>query len=117
MPVPLIFANAKTDCILQNPNHIAYGNVSRQVAAQKMYQQKFRDAEQALKSRKRSLQKSIADVLDGAASRIYAILEKFGVFEGMEEELTYEMVRLAYRFDREEAKKYPKEMEAKMKGQ
>jgi hypothetical protein len=73
--------------------------------------------EQALKSRGRSSQKSIADVLDGAVSKIYAILEKFGVFEGMEEELTYEMVRLAYGFDREEVKKYLNEMEAKMKGQ
>lgn len=117
MPFPLIFADAKTDCILQNPDHIAYGNVSRQVVARKMYQQKFRDAEQALESRGRPLQKSIADVLDGAASRIYAILEKFGVFEGMEEELTYEMVRLAYGFDREETKRYLNEMEAKMKGQ
>jgi hypothetical protein len=37
MPFPLIFADAKTDCILQNPDHIVYGNVSRQVAVQKMY--------------------------------------------------------------------------------
>lgn len=55
-------------------------------------------------------------MLDGAASRIYAILDKFGVFKGMEEKLTYEMVRLAYGFNREEAKKYLNEMEAKMKG-
>jgi hypothetical protein len=34
----------------------------------------------------------------------------------MEEELTYEMVRLAYGFDRKEAKNYLNEMEAKMKG-
>jgi hypothetical protein len=54
-------------------------------------------------------------VLDSAASRIYAILEKFGVFEGIEEELTSETVRLAYGFDREEAKKYLNEMGAKMK--
>ncbi|TAQ84345.1 hypothetical protein B7494_g7333 [Chlorociboria aeruginascens] len=49
--------------------------------------------------------------LDRAASGIYAMLEKLGVFGGME------MVRLAYGFDREEAKKYLNEMEAKMKGQ
>lgn len=116
MPFPLISADAKIDCILKNPDHIAHRNVSRQVAARKMYRQKFRDAQQALESRGRSLQKSIADMLDGAASRIYAILEKFGVFEGMEEELTYEMARLAYGFNREEAKKYLNEMEAKMKG-
>jgi hypothetical protein len=45
------------------------------------------------------------------------MLEKFGVFGGMEEELTYEMVRLAYGFDREEAKKYLNKIEAKIKGQ
>ncbi|KAK0127973.1 hypothetical protein ONS96_007467 [Cadophora gregata f. sp. sojae] len=117
MPFPLIAADAKTDYILQNPDHIAHRNVSRQVAARKMYKQKFRDAEQALESKGRPLQKSIADVLDGAASRIYALLEKVGVFQGMEEELTYEMVRLAYGFDGDEAKKYLNEMEAKMKGE
>lgn len=116
MPFPLIFDYAKIDYILQDPDHIAHRNVSRQVAARKMYRQKFRDAQQELESRGRSLQKSIADVLAGAASRIYAILEKFGVFEGMEEELTYIMVRLAYGFSREETKKYINEMEAKMKG-
>lgn len=115
MPFLLISADPKTDCILQNPDHIAHRNVSPQVAARKMYRQKFRDAEQALESRGRSLQKSIADVLDEAASRIYAILEKFRVFEGMEEELTYEMVLLVHGFDREEAKKYLIEKETNMK--
>ncbi len=62
----------------------------------------------------RPLQKSIAGVLDRAASRIYAIL---GVCEVIEEELSYEMVRSAYGFDREEANKYLNEMEVKMKGQ
>ncbi|KAJ8065174.1 hypothetical protein OCU04_005886 [Sclerotinia nivalis] len=47
MPFPLISADAETDYILQNPDHIAHRNVSRQVTAQKMYRQKFRDAEQA----------------------------------------------------------------------
>jgi len=60
------------------------------------------------------LSRSIADVMDGAASRIYAILEKIGVFRSMEKELTYEMVRLTFEFDGEEAEKYLNEMEAKM---
>jgi hypothetical protein len=54
--------------------------------------------------------------MHGAASRIYAIAEKIGVFGGMEEELTYELVRLGFGFDGEEAKKYLSEMEAEMKG-
>lgn len=117
MPFPLISDDAETECILQDPNHIAHNNVSRQVAAQRMYRQKFRDAEQALEETGRPLQRSIADVLDGAASRIYAILEKFGVFEGMEEELTYEMVRLGYGYGREQAEQYLQKMEAAMRRQ
>jgi hypothetical protein len=34
--------------------------------------------------------------LDGKASRIYGLVEKIGVFHGMEEKLTYELVRLGY---------------------
>lgn len=41
MPFPLISADAKINYILQNPDHIAHRNVSRQVAARKMYRQKF----------------------------------------------------------------------------
>ncbi|RDL40602.1 Uncharacterized protein BP5553_00581 [Venustampulla echinocandica] len=117
MPFPLISPDAETECILHDPDHIAHHNVSRQVAARSLYRQKFRDAEQALDSRGRSLRKSIADTLDGPASRIYAILGKPDVFDGMEEELTYEMVRLAYGFDDEEVKEYLHKMDAKMMGQ
>lgn len=52
----------------------------------------------------------------GAASRIYAIAEKIGIFGGMEEELTYEMVRLAFGFAYEEAKTYLNKMEAELEG-
>jgi len=41
IPFPLISADAKTDYILQNPDHIAHRNVSRQVTARKMYRQSF----------------------------------------------------------------------------
>ncbi|KAF2013272.1 hypothetical protein BU24DRAFT_442411 [Aaosphaeria arxii CBS 175.79] len=64
--------------ILQDPDHIAFRNVSRQTAAQKLYQQKFQDAEQSLARKGRPVIPSIADGLQGPASRIYAILEKLG---------------------------------------
>jgi hypothetical protein len=84
------------------------------VLARELYQRKFLDAERALERRGSALPVSVANVLDSTASRIYAITEKIGVFEGMEEELTYEMVRLAYGYGYEEAKKYLDEMEVEM---
>ncbi|KFY00234.1 hypothetical protein O988_03428 [Pseudogymnoascus sp. VKM F-3808] len=114
MPFPLVFSDEKINVILKDSDSIAHRNVSRQVLARKLYQQKFRDAEQALERRGSALPVSIANVIDSTASRIYAITEKIGVFEGMEEELTYEMVRLAYGYGYEEAKKYLDEMEVEM---
>lgn len=117
MPFPLVFSDAKIESILRNPDHAAYRNFSRQVAAREIYRRKFRDAEKSLEKEGRFAQVSIADVLDGPASRIYAVVEKLGVFEGMEEELTHEMIRLAYGFYGEEARKYLDDMEAEMKRQ
>lgn len=77
MPFPLVLADAKTNCILQNPDHITHRNVSRQFTARRIYRQKFRDAERALEIRGRSSRKSISDVLDAAASRLYAIVKRF----------------------------------------
>lgn len=116
MPFPCIFSDDKIHKILEDPNHIAHDNISRQVYAQGLYRQKFADAERALERRGKTLPKSIADTMHGAASKIYAIAEKIGVFSGMEEELTYEMVRLAFGFDGEEARKYLNKMETEMKG-
>lgn len=42
--------------------------------------------------------------------------EKIGVFGGMEEEMTHEMVKLAFGFDGEEVKEYLNKMEIEMKG-
>ncbi|OBT75717.1 hypothetical protein VF21_05919 [Pseudogymnoascus sp. 05NY08] len=116
MPFPYIFSDDKIHKILEDPDHIAHDNASRQVYAQGLYRQKFADAEQALERRGKTLPKSIADTMHGAASKIYAIAEKIGVFRGMEEELTYEMVRLAFGFHDEEAKKYLNKMETEMQG-
>ncbi|OBT89241.1 hypothetical protein VE02_04262 [Pseudogymnoascus sp. 03VT05] len=114
MPFPQVFSDDKIHKILEDPDHIAHHNISRQVYARGLYRQKFADAERAFERRGKTLPKSIADTMHGDASRIYAIAEKIGVFGGMEEELTYEMVRLAFGFDGEETKKYLHKMRTEM---
>ncbi|KFY94495.1 hypothetical protein V500_03236 [Pseudogymnoascus sp. VKM F-4518 (FW-2643)] len=114
MPFPLVFSNDKINGIMKDSNHIAHHNVSRQMLARNLYERGFAEAEQALERRGRTLPRSIAHIIHGAASRIYAIAEKIGVFGGMEEELIYEMARLAFGFDYEEAKTYLNKMEAEM---
>ncbi|KFZ14755.1 hypothetical protein V501_03062 [Pseudogymnoascus sp. VKM F-4519 (FW-2642)] len=116
MPFPQVFSDDKIRRIIEDPDHIAHDNISRQAYARGLYRQKFADAERALERRGKTLPKSIADTMHGAASRIYAIAEKIGVFGGMEEELTYEMVRLAFGFDGEEAKKYLSKMKTEVEG-
>jgi hypothetical protein len=96
MPIPLISSDKETAGILYDAEHMAHRNVSRQVGARLLYRQKFEEAERALERRGNPLGYSIAKVLEGTASRIYGLVEKIGVFHGMEEELTYELVRLGY---------------------
>lgn len=53
-------------------------------------------AERDLRKRGTPLRCSIAEILEGKASRIYGLVWKIGVFDGMAKYLTYEMVRLGY---------------------
>ncbi|KAK4157270.1 hypothetical protein C8A00DRAFT_29836 [Chaetomidium leptoderma] len=57
---------------------------------------------------------SLAAILEGTPSRIYGIVERGGVFDGMEEMLTRELVRLGYGLTGDAAKKLL-ELEAEMK--
>ncbi len=106
MPIPLLSSDTKTAGILYDPGHMAHRNVSRQVGARLLYRQKFKEAERALEKRGNPLHRSIAEVLDGKASRIYGLVGKIGVFHGMEEALIYELVRLGYGLTGPEAEKY-----------
>lgn len=90
--------------------------MSRQTVAQKLYHDKYVDAERALSAKGRTVKPSIADQLYGPASKIYALLEKLGGFFGTSEEITYEMVRLAFGLLGDYAKKYVDDMEKKMIG-
>ena len=116
MPIPLISSDNETAEILYDPGHIAHRNVSRQVGARILYRQKFTEAERALEKRGYPLHCSIAEVLEGKASRIYGLVGKIGVFHGMEEELTYELVRLGYGFTGPEAEQHLQMLEAEIKG-
>ncbi|KAL6891163.1 hypothetical protein HDV57DRAFT_513613 [Trichoderma longibrachiatum] len=97
-PVPLAIttSDTKTAERLHDTEHLAHRNASRQVAARLLYKQEFQEAERRLEEKGSALECSIADVLEGKASRIYGLVEKISSFTGMEEELTYEIVRLGY---------------------
>lgn len=114
MPFPLLSSDAEIDEILKTPSHIAYKNTSRQAVARNLYCRKFQDAEQELQKNGRPLQRSIAHLLDGAASRIYACLDMLGGFGDMDTDLTYEMLRLAYGFDIEITKQYLEKAKSRM---
>jgi hypothetical protein len=96
MPISLISSDKETAEKLYDTEHIAHRNVSRQVGSRLLYRQKFQEAERALERRGQPLYCSIADTLEDKASRIYSLAGKIGVFPGMEEALTYELIRLGY---------------------
>jgi hypothetical protein len=96
--------------------HKPFLNIARQVGARLLYRQKFKEAERALEKRGNSLHYSIAEVLEGKASRIYGLVGKIGVFHGMEDELTYELVRLGYGLTGPEAEQHLRMLEEETKG-
>lgn len=111
-PIRLSSSDASRDEILKDPTHIAHKNVSKHLAAQNLYRQKFEDAELELEKKGRPLGRSIAHLLDGEASRIYACLEDLGEMDDLDKELTYQMVWLAYGFDLEKTEQYFEKLKA-----
>jgi hypothetical protein len=112
MPFPLLMPDEQIGKILADPEHLAHRNTLRQAKIREMYRAKFAEAEAALST---PLPCSIAAVLGGNPSRIYGIAEKIGVFDGMEEMLTRELVRLGYGLVGEAAEKKLEELEAEMR--
>ncbi|KAF2237031.1 hypothetical protein EV356DRAFT_481390 [Viridothelium virens] len=106
MPFPLIHSDEEISCILSDVDHPACENVSRQTTAQQLYQKRLRDAERKVQNDGKSLQASVAQTLNGPASRIYGCLEKIGVFPGQAERLTREMVRLAFKYNEQDLSRY-----------
>lgn len=100
---------------MQDPEHLAHGNVKRQEAARRLYVKKFRDAEAELMGEGRGLGGSFAGVLDGAPSRVFACFATLGRVPEADEDLVREMARLAFGFDGERAEEYLRGMEDKAK--
>jgi hypothetical protein len=84
------------------------------VAARNLYREKFQEAEEDLRKKGKPLQRSIADLLEGAASRIYGCFERLGRDEDSDEGLIHEMVRLAYGFDPERTKQHLDNLKSQM---
>ncbi|KND91973.1 hypothetical protein TOPH_03289 [Tolypocladium ophioglossoides CBS 100239] len=116
MPISIINSDEEIKEILGNPGHIGHRNVSRQAATRGLYRQKFKEAESALMARGRPLRVSIAETLEGKASRIYGLAEKLGIFKGMAEDLTYEMLRLGHGLTGLEAKRHLEKVKAEANG-
>ena len=115
MPFPLLWSDERIKGVLEDPEHIAHGNVSRQEAARRMDVRKLREAEARLGGEGRLLKGSFAQVLDGEASRVYAC---FARLAGVPEEdviLVREMVRLDLGLDSVETDGYLAKMEEKLR--
>lgn len=80
--------------------------MSRQLGARLLYRQEFEKAERDLRKRGTPLRCSIAEFLEGKASRINGLIRKIGVFDGMAKYLKYEMARLGYGLTGLEAEEY-----------
>ncbi|KAJ2892886.1 hypothetical protein MKZ38_009264 [Zalerion maritima] len=113
MPFPLLGSDTEIEGILEDPNHVAHRNVSRQESARKIYTQKFRDVEMELWKKGRSLGGPFAEVLGSPASRIYACFTHLGDLPEADADLVYEMVRLAFGLDGKGTERYLYKIEGK----
>ncbi|KAK3352528.1 hypothetical protein B0T25DRAFT_542180 [Lasiosphaeria hispida] len=115
MPFPSYHSDRETAAWLYDPAHVAHVNVARQLGAQRLYRRGFLDAERRLRGEGRPLGRSIAAGLEGDdAGRVLFVAEKLGCW-AMEEELTYELVRLGFGLGGEEAREFMREVEAEFR--
>ncbi|KAK7923671.1 hypothetical protein PG985_007742 [Apiospora marii] len=105
-PFPLLWSDEKTQAALDDPAHLAHWNASRQHAAQQLYSQKFRAAEDVLRTEGRHLDGSFCQELDSPASRVWHCFTRLECDLGQEEDLVREMVRLAFGLDKEGTDQY-----------
>ncbi|KAL9087049.1 MAG: hypothetical protein Q9165_006877 [Trypethelium subeluteriae] len=106
MPFPLVDSDEEISSRLSNLGHLAHENTSRQTIARALYQKRFQDAESEVQTDGKLLQVSIAQILQGPASRIYGCFEKLGIFPGQAQSLTREMVRLAFGYNEQDLNQY-----------
>ncbi|KAI0190167.1 hypothetical protein EV127DRAFT_365470 [Xylaria flabelliformis] len=110
MPFPLL---GPDEDILRDPSHVAYKNMFCQDATRKIYHQKFRDVENELKMNGRPLEGSFTATLDSPASRIYACFTNLGRIPTADGDLIYEMARLAFGVNPQEAEEYVQKIKQK----
>lgn len=116
MPFPLLESDEAVQQILQDSSHIAYKNISRQEFARDLYRKKFQTAEKELNETGRSLTGSFTKALDCPASRIYACFTSLGRLPQADKGLVYEMVRVAFGWDRAKAEEYLNTVNCSTKG-
>jgi hypothetical protein len=104
MPFPLLGLDIED--ILNSPGHLAYNNVKRQDESRKMYIKMFQEAELNLRAEGRPLIGSFVEVLQSPASRVYACFANLGRLPQADNDLIYQMVRLAFGYQGEEAAQY-----------
>lgn len=109
MPFPLLGLDIED--LLSNPKHIAYKNVLPQSVTRGIYKQKFKEAEESLTYQGRGLEGSFVETLDGKASRIFACFTNLGRLPVSDEDLGYQMVRLAFGLQGKEVEEYVREVE------
>lgn len=96
VPFPLLSSHQES-AILRDEKHPDYDKTIKKRRARDLYREKFREAEEKMEKEGRPLPVSIAGVLETSkASRCFGVVEKLGVFKGMEGELVRELVRLGY---------------------
>uniref|UniRef100_A0A0B7K3K4 Uncharacterized protein n=1 Tax=Bionectria ochroleuca TaxID=29856 RepID=A0A0B7K3K4_BIOOC len=113
MPFPLLCSDERIQNILNDPEHLAHTNVSKQAAARQLYSKKFREAAAKLAQKGLSLDDSFPEVLQGAASRVYACFSRLGCVSEHDEGLVNEMAHLAFGFDARRTKQYLEELSSK----
>jgi hypothetical protein len=116
MPFTLIWPDEEIKAILEDPEHLAHGNVWRQAAARELYVRRFREAEEKLRGEGwMMIGGSFADVLEGGASRVYGCFCRLRGVPEQDGELVREMVRVAFGFGDEETERYLEGMREKLR--
>ncbi|KAF6805415.1 hypothetical protein CSOJ01_09490 [Colletotrichum sojae] len=110
MPFPLLGLDIED--LLKDPDHLACPNVSRQKRGRDLYVEKFREAESRLEAEGRPLPGTFSETLTGPASRIYACFTYLGRVPSVDRELTCDMARMAFGYDRDQAENYVRSIAA-----
>lgn len=113
MPFTVLSPDSKIQTALNDPTHIAHKATVKQHSTQRLYSQKFREAEIKLR-REGLLEGTFAEVLEGSASKIYACFDKLGRTPEQDPDYVREMVRQAFGYDDEGTDRYLETMASRI---